>query len=94
MKVYSFKAKTPFEFEIKDLSDITQTRRKISGVPHRTDFFQIIRIETGKSVQSVDFNPVEVDGGQLLFIAKNQVISFDVSTAKHLSKPFRQYIKA
>ena len=80
MKVYSFNAKTPFEFEIKDLSDITQTKRKISGVPHRTNFYQIIRIETGKSVQTVDFNPVEVVGGQILFIAKNQVVSFDVST--------------
>jgi len=50
MKVYSFTANTPFEFEIKELGEITQARRKISGIPHRTDFFQIIWIETGKSV--------------------------------------------
>ena len=81
MKVYSFNANTPFEFEIKELCEITQAKRKISGVPHRTDFYQIIWIESGKSVQTVDFNPVEVVGGQLLFIAKNQVIRFDTATS-------------
>ena len=78
MKVYSFNTDTPFEFEIKELSEVT--KRKISGVPHRTDFYQIIWIETGKSVQTVDFNPVEISGGQMLFIAKHQVNSFDTST--------------
>ena len=80
MKVYSFSANTPFEFEIKELCEVTQAKRKISGVPHRTDFYQIVWIETGKSIQTVDFNPIEVIGGQILFIAKNQVISFDTST--------------
>ena len=80
MKRYSFNAPTPFEFEIKELCEVTQAKRKISGVPHRTDFYQIIWIESGTSVQTVDFNPVEVIGGQILFIAKNQVISFDTST--------------
>ena len=80
MKVYSFNANTPFEFEIKELYEITQAKRKISGVPHRANFYQIVWIESGKSVQTVDFNPVEVIGGQILSIAKNQVISFDTST--------------
>jgi len=77
MKQYSFKAFTPFEFELKGLSEITQAKRKITGVPHRANFYQIVWIETGNSVQTVDFRPIEIMGGQILFIAKNQVISFD-----------------
>ena len=81
MKQYSFKAPTPFEFELKDLSLIINQKRKISGVPHRTDFYQIVLIESGESVQTVDFTPIKLQSGQILFIAKNQVISFDtVST--------------
>ena len=80
MKIYTFNANTPFEFEIKELCEITQTKRKISGEPHRTNFYQVIWIESGTSVQTVDFNPIEVIGGQVLFIAKNQVIRFDTST--------------
>jgi AraC-like DNA-binding protein len=78
MKQFSFHAPTPFEFEIKDLSEIRRYKR-ITGVPHRAEFYQIIWIESGESVQTVDFTPVEVSGGQILFVAKNQVISFDTS---------------
>ena len=83
MKQYFFKAPNPtsFEFEIKELSEISQVSRRIMGAPHRADFYHIIRVETGKSVQTVDFCPIELTNGQILFIAKNQVISFDVSTS-------------
>ncbi len=81
MKYYSFNASTSFEFEIKDLSAITQTKRRISGVPHRTDFYQIIWIESGESIQIIDFNPIKIVAGQLIFIAKNQVVSFDTSSS-------------
>ncbi len=81
MKNYSFNAPTLFEFEIKNLSEITQSKRQISGVPHRTDFYQIILIESGGSTQFVDFTPINVAGGQILFIAKNQVVSFDTSSS-------------
>jgi AraC-like DNA-binding protein len=80
MKRYSFKAPTPFEFELKRLSEITQIKRRITGVPHRTDFYQILWIESGESIQTVDFCPIKVVGGELLFIAQNQVISFDTSS--------------
>lgn len=79
MKQYAFTAATPFEFELKDLSDITQRKQKISGTPHRTDFYQIVMLESGQSIQTVDFAPIKLDGGEILFIAKNQVVSFDTS---------------
>lgn len=79
MKQYSFKASTPFEFELKDLSEITQLKQKISGVPHRTDFYEIVLIESGESVQTVDFTPIKMVEGQMLFIGRNQVVTFDTS---------------
>jgi AraC-like DNA-binding protein len=81
MKHYSFNAPTPFEFELKELSEITQAKRQISCVPHRTDFYQIIWVKSGESVQTVDFSPVKVVDGQILFLSKNQVVSFDTSTS-------------
>ena len=80
MKHYAFQASTPFEFEIKDLSEIKRYKR-ITGQPHRAEFYQILRIESGESIHTVDFTPIKVIGGQMLFVAKNQVISFDVSSA-------------
>ena len=79
MKRYYFNAPTFFEFELKDLAAIKRYKQA-AGTPHRAEFYQIVRIETGKSTQTLDFNPVEVVAGQLLFVAKNQVISFDTSS--------------
>ena len=76
MKQFSFQAHTPFEFEIKDLAYIKRFKQ-VTGVPHRADFYQIVWIESGESVQTVDFCPIKVVGGQILFVAKNQVVSFD-----------------
>jgi AraC-like DNA-binding protein len=79
MKHYSFQSKAPFEFELKNLSDYKRIKR-LTGVPHRAEFYQIIRIESGESVQTVDFSPISIVGSQLLFVAKNQVVSFDVAS--------------
>jgi AraC family transcriptional activator of pobA len=77
MQRYIFKADTPFEFELKDLAEITHKKPQLSGVPHRADFYQIIRITSGESVQTVDFNKIAIGQGKILFVAKNQVVQFD-----------------
>lgn len=77
MQRYFFRADTPFEFELKDLAEITHKKSQLSGVPHRTDFYQIIRITSGESVQTVDFNKITIGQGKILFVAKNQVMKFD-----------------
>ncbi|WP_455162127.1 helix-turn-helix domain-containing protein [Tannerella forsythia] len=77
MQRYIFRADTPFEFELKDLAEITHKKSQLSGVPHRTDFYQIIRITSGESVQTVDFNKITIGQGKILFVAKNQVVQFD-----------------
>ncbi|MGL5272600.1 MAG: AraC family transcriptional regulator [Phocaeicola sp.] len=79
MKQYTFTAALPFEFEIKELSEVTQRKQKISGVPHRTDFYEIVIIEAGYSVQTIDFTPIQAVSGEMLFIGKNQVVSFDTT---------------
>ncbi|MGL4412352.1 MAG: AraC family transcriptional regulator [Bacteroidales bacterium] len=79
MKRYKFKPQRPFEFELKELSEVTQQYNSISGVPHRTDFYEIILIESGESTQMVDFTPIKLKRGDILFIGKNQVAKFDSS---------------
>ncbi|MGL5014801.1 MAG: AraC family transcriptional regulator [Bacteroidales bacterium] len=79
MKRYKFKPQRPFEFELKELSEVTQLYNSISGVPHRTDFYEIILIESGESTQMVDFTPIKLKRGDILFIGKNQVAKFDSS---------------
>ncbi|MGL5912661.1 MAG: AraC family transcriptional regulator [Bacteroidales bacterium] len=81
MKQYTFKTPLLFEFELKDLAEVTQRKQTMSGVPHRTDFYEIIFIESGESVQMLDFAPIQVSKGQILFIGKNQVVRFDTSTS-------------
>ncbi|PRD47718.1 helix-turn-helix domain-containing protein [Sphingobacterium haloxyli] len=79
MKKYTFRGTTRFEFEFKDLSEITEKNQGNIGVPHRADFYQIIIIESHNSVQEVDFKKIPVDQRHILFVGKNQVIRFDVS---------------
>ena len=43
-----------FEFELKDLAEITHKKLQLSGVPHRIDFYQIFRFEDGKIVEHWD----------------------------------------
>lgn len=80
MKSYPFKASLPFEFEVKDLSQMNRKASSITGIPHRANFYQIIWINSGETTQMVDFTPANLSAGQLLFIGKNQVISFDVES--------------
>ena len=79
MRQYTFNAPLPFEFELKDLAEVTQRKQKLSGVPHRTDFYEIILIESGEATQIVDFEPIKVKRGQMLLIGKNQVVKFDTT---------------
>lgn len=80
LKSYTFKETLPFGFEIKDLARMNRKACSITGEPHRTSFYQIIRITRGKTIQQIDFTPVEVSSGQILFIGKDQVMSFDVES--------------
>lgn len=81
MKKYTFRSTTRFEFELKDISEITKKKQENVGVPHRADFYQIIIIESHNSVQEVDFKKISVDQKQILFVGKNQVIRFDISSS-------------
>lgn len=80
MKSYTFNELLPFGFEIKNLTQMNQRACSITSKPHRTNFYQIIRITSGKTIQKVDFSPIELREGQILFIGKDQVLSFDVES--------------
>ncbi|MGL4852117.1 MAG: helix-turn-helix domain-containing protein [Phocaeicola sp.] len=79
MKHYTFNAPLPFELEIKELSEVTQRFQQLSGVPHRTDFYEVVWVQSGESIQMVDFVPIKLVAGQILLIGRNQVVKFDTS---------------
>lgn len=80
MEKYDFKGPHTFEFEIKDLTEITHKKPEQTGVPHRANFYQIIWIDSHHTVQEVDFRKIKLLENQLLFVSKNQVVRFDTQS--------------
>ncbi|SKC63302.1 AraC family transcriptional regulator [Ohtaekwangia koreensis] len=76
---FKFKPGLPLELEIISIKDLYLKNRKLLTLPHRTDFYHIIWIETGSPTHLVDFNPVKVQKNSILFINKAQVHLFDSS---------------
>lgn len=48
--------------------------------PHRVDFYQVFWFQEGSPEHIVDFRPIKVQPGSLLFINKNSVQLFDTKT--------------
>lgn len=79
MNTYDFKTShsLDFEFEMLSSSDVTQKMKTIMGKPHRTGFYQILIVESSRSVQMVDFREVKLNENQALFVGKGQIVRFD-----------------
>lgn len=80
MEKYDFKGQHTFEFEIKDLGEITHKKPEQTGVPHRTNFYQIVMINSHHTIQEVDFKKITLLENQILFVSKNQVVRFDTQS--------------
>lgn len=78
---YNFKKGLPIEFELISLAQLYQHHRQKLTSPHRTGFYHIIWFEKGETVHWVDFTPVEVSDGTLLFLNKDTVQQFDRAAA-------------
>ncbi|MFL9483242.1 AraC family transcriptional regulator [Chitinophagaceae bacterium LWZ2-11] len=80
IKKYSFKPGFPIEIEmlslppqlIKDPCTLTK--------PHRTEFYHILWVKEGAPTHIIDFKPVKLQPGSLLFINKDKVHMFDKPT--------------
>lgn len=76
---YSFKPGLPQEFEIKDLAQLYQAHTTELTSPHRTGFYHILWFKRGTPTHLVDFQPMAIKEGTLLFLPKDTVQQFDVA---------------
>jgi AraC-like DNA-binding protein len=76
---YKFKDGLPLEFEVLSIKDLFAKNRAVLTLPHRADFYHIIWIEKGTATHLVDFNPIHLSKGTVLFINKGKVQFFDAS---------------
>ncbi len=74
---YDFKEGLPIEFEIVSIHELYKTHRDLMTIPHRTGFYHIIWFQKGYPTHLVDFTPVKVSPGSLLFLNKDTVQVFD-----------------
>lgn len=80
IKRYRFKEGFAVEFEIMNIGDIFRRHKDILTSPHRAEFYHVIWIQRGTCVHHVDFMPIELPAGSILFVPRNCVNHFD-STA-------------
>lgn len=75
---YDFKLGLPLEFEIVDLGRTYREKLKMMAIPHRAQFFHVMWLDKGtKATHYIDFNPIKLEPGTLIFIPNNSVNLFD-----------------
>lgn len=72
-----FKPGLPREFEIISISDLYNKSKNLITDPHRPEFYHVIWIKEGRATHYVDFKPIELKQGSLLFVSKDCVNVFD-----------------
>ncbi len=79
IKKYSFKPGLPQEFEITGMINLYKEFKDTITTPHRTGFYHILWFQKGTPNHLVDFNPLQIKPGTILFLNKDTVQSFDVN---------------
>lgn len=74
---YVFKEEAKIGFEIVDLGQVYARHKAQMILPHRTDFYHILHIESGVKKHFVDFQIIEIVGLTLVFINKDAVHHFE-----------------
>ena len=75
-----FKGGLQRQFEIiSSISDLYNKHKSLMTNPHRPEFYHVIWIQKGYPTHFVDFKPVKLKPGSLLFVPKDCVNIFDDS---------------
>jgi AraC-like DNA-binding protein len=74
---YAFKEEAKIGFEIVDLGEVYARHKAQMTVPHRTDFYHILWVESGMKKHFVDFQTIDLEPFTLVFINKDAVHHFD-----------------
>lgn len=77
IKKYNFKSGLPQEFEIIGINKLYKGFTDGLTTPHRTGFYHILWFQKGSPTHLVDFNPVKIKAGTMLFLNKDIVHRFD-----------------
>lgn len=80
IKKYAFKPGFQHEFEIIDLNLLFNKLSKEKQIPHRADFYHIFWFQEGRTNHNVDFKSIEIKPNSLLFVNKNSVQFFDITS--------------
>jgi AraC family transcriptional activator of pobA len=77
IKKFKFKESVKFQIEVVSLKSLVDRNKPDIIKPHRTDFYHIFLFENCSPTHFIDFDPVSVQHGTLLFINKDSVHQFD-----------------
>jgi AraC-like DNA-binding protein len=77
IKNYAFRPELPHEFEMVSLQQLLGQHPEILTCPHRTGFYQILWFDGGDTTLLVDFRPIRVTSGMIVFLDKSSVRRFE-----------------
>jgi AraC family transcriptional regulator, transcriptional activator of pobA len=77
IKKYDFKSGLSIQFEIVGIKDLYRVHKELMTEPHRTGFYHILWFQKGNPTHLVDFIPVKIKTGTILFLNKDTVQRFD-----------------
>ncbi len=78
---YTFREEAKIGFEIVDLGEVYARHKAKMIVPHRTDFYHILLLESGASKHYVDFEVVDLQGFTIIYLNKDAVHAFENTDA-------------
>ena len=77
IKKYLFKKGLPQEFELVDIKQLYNNNSDTLTAPHRSGFYHILWFQKGSPTHLVDFNPIKIKPGTVIFLNKDIVQRFD-----------------
>ena len=79
IKTYTFRPDLPLEIELTTIAQTMTSFRALVTKPSRAGFYHIIWVQRGEATHTVDFQPVRLRPGSMLFVRTQRVHMFDTS---------------
>lgn len=75
----TFRSDLPLELELTEIRRILHSHALELVVPARASFYHVIWVQRGQATHTVDFEPVALGPGSLLFVGPSRVHTFDLT---------------
>lgn len=79
IKSYVFRPDLPLEIELTTIGRTLASFRALVTEPSRAAFYHVIWVQRGEATHTVDFQPVRLRPGSMLFVSRQRVHTFDTS---------------